>query len=98
MNIQALARMTGLTATLVLSASALAAGDAAPAQTDPFHLRMEAFDKLDENQDGQLSASEGSKDRRLSRQWTRYDTDESGTVDRAEFSAFEEDAVGKDPD
>lgn len=47
------------------------------------------FQALDQNKDGQLSAGEASNDKTLSENWSKIDTDNSGTVDRAEFSAFE---------
>jgi len=48
-----------------------------------------SFDALDQNQDGQLTATEASQDKMLSKQWTAIDKDENGTIDRVEFSAFE---------
>lgn len=52
--------------------------------------RSEAqFSALDANQDGQLSPEEASADTNLSNKWTEADKDQSGTVDPAEFSAFE---------
>jgi len=47
------------------------------------------FQALDQNKDGQLSADEASTDEVLSENWSSIDKDNSGTVDRAEFSAFE---------
>lgn len=51
------------------------------------------FDKLDKNQDGVLSAAEASDSKNLSTQWTNVDSDGSGSIDRAEFSAFETEEI-----
>jgi hypothetical protein len=51
------------------------------------------FDKLDKNQDGVLSAAEASGSADLSTRWTNADMDGSGSIDRAEFSAFETEEV-----
>ena len=48
-----------------------------------------AFEALDQNKDGQLSAGEASTDKGLSENWSDVDKDNSGTVDQSEFSAFE---------
>lgn len=48
-----------------------------------------AFEALDQNKDGQVNAEEASQDKMLSENWSTIDKDNSGTVDRAEFSAFE---------
>jgi hypothetical protein len=47
------------------------------------------FESLDQNQDGQLTAEEAARDPAVSENWTTIDKDGSGTVDKAEFSAFE---------
>jgi Ca2+-binding EF-hand superfamily protein len=51
------------------------------------------FDVLDKNQDGVLSAAEASNSSELSTQWTNIDADGSGSIDRAEFSAFETEEI-----
>lgn len=47
------------------------------------------FDKLDKNQDGQVSAQEASEHSKLNEMWTEVDRDASGTIDQSEFSAYE---------
>ncbi len=47
------------------------------------------FESLDQNQDGQLTAEEASRDSALSENWTSVDKDGNGSIDKAEFSAFE---------
>ena len=49
----------------------------------------EAFQALDQNKDGKLTAVEVKDNVELSRRWTEIDKDDNGTVDQAEFSAFE---------
>jgi hypothetical protein len=48
-----------------------------------------AFQALDQNKDGKLTAVEAKSHVELSRRWTEIDKDNSGAVDQAEFSAFE---------
>lgn len=73
-----------LAAAIGLSASMMVSGLALAAETE-----VPGFESLDRNMDGQLSAEEVSGTPELSRNWTEIDTDESGTIDRVEFSAFE---------
>lgn len=47
------------------------------------------FESLDQNQDGQLTAEEASRDATLSENWTAVDKDANGAIDKSEFSAFE---------
>lgn len=68
----------GLSGLVLLSTFAFADGQQA-----------KGFDTLDKNQDGVLSAAEASDSKHLSKQWTAVDKDGSGSIDRAEFSAFE---------
>ena len=83
-----LTRMLGLSAVLLAAtAGSLAttsyAADTAPPKVDA------AFQALDQNKDGRLTALEAKSNVELSRQWTEIDKDKSGTIDQAEFSAFE---------
>ena len=48
-----------------------------------------AFQALDQDKDGKLTAVEVKDNVELSRRWTEIDKDDNGTVDQAEFSAFE---------
>jgi hypothetical protein len=47
------------------------------------------FNDLDTNQDGQVSAEEASQNPKLSEMWNKVDEDANGSIDSAEFSAFE---------
>jgi cellobiose-specific phosphotransferase system component IIB len=78
MKKMSIAAAMGLTVSMLVSGMALAAGSEVP-----------TFDELDKNLDGQLSVEEVSNAPQVSEQWTEIDADESGTVDRIEFSAFE---------
>ena len=70
--------MLGLVASLMLASGALA-GERA----------MSGFEALDADKDGQLTAKEASAHQGLTKNWKTVDTDASGTIDPAEFSAFE---------
>jgi len=74
-----LAAAMGLTASMLVSGMALAAG-----------TESASFETLDQNMDGQLTPDEVSSSPEVSERWTELDIDESGTIDRVEFSAFEE--------
>jgi Ca2+-binding EF-hand superfamily protein len=90
MDTRAKNRLFILLATLLFSAAAMDAGAAG----------NDAFDQLDTNKDGQLNAAEASGDEALSSKWTVADQNQSGAIDRAEFSAFEtmlENAVPAEP-
>ncbi|KEA63023.1 hypothetical protein ADIMK_2547 [Marinobacterium lacunae] len=67
-----------------LATSMMVSGLAFAAETE-----TSTFDVLDQNQDGQLSAEEVSSHPQLSENLSVVDADKSGTIDRAEFSAFE---------
>ncbi|WP_428625442.1 hypothetical protein [Sedimenticola sp.] len=77
MKTTTLAKLFGLS--VMMSSAALLAAD----------MNAVQFDALDQNQDGQLTASEASRDAKLSENWTEVDKDANGAIDRAEFSAFE---------
>jgi len=47
------------------------------------------FGELDANQDGELSTEEAGRNVELMKVWSSVDKDANGTIDRAEFSAFE---------
>lgn len=49
----------------------------------------ERFQKLDQDGDGRISATEASHDPELSSAWDRIEKKEEGYLDRSEFSAFE---------
>lgn len=73
-----LTMMLGLFGSLMLT-TALVVAEGAPAD----------FATLDANQDGTLSAEEAAVDVNLSTNWSDIDKDENGSIDQAEFSAFE---------
>lgn len=79
MDTRAKNRFFIMLATLLFSTAVIGAGAAG----------NNAFDQLDTNKDGQLNATEASGDEALSSKWTEADQDQSGAIDRAEFSAFE---------
>jgi len=68
---------------LGLLASLLLAGTAWAADTS------EQFNALDTNQDGVLSVEEAQQDATLNEVWADVDTDQNGSIDPVEFSAFE---------
>lgn len=80
--------------TLGLSAALLVA-TAGPLVTASYSAEPEqakpdaAFQALDQNKDGKLTAVEVRSNPELSRRWTEVDKDNSGAIDQAEFSAFE---------
>jgi hypothetical protein len=81
-------RMLGLSAALLVATAgplATASCAAEPGQPKP----DAAFQALDQNKDGKLTAVEVTSNMELSRWWTEIDKDDSGTIDQAEFSAFE---------
>jgi|GEM_PF-2440608 len=85
---KAVTRTLGLCAALLFAtagplATASFAGEAQPSQTDA------AFQGLDQNKDGQLTAVEVKGNAELSKRWTEIDKDDNGSIDQAEFSAFE---------
>jgi len=85
---KAVTRTLGLCAALLFAtagplATASFADEAQPSQMDA------AFQSLDQNKDGQLTAVEVKGNAELSRQWTAIDKDDNGSIDEAEFSAFE---------
>jgi len=88
MKTSQLAKLAGFSTLLLFSAGSMA-GDKA----------MSSFEALDQNKDGQLTATEASQNQELSKQWTEIDQDESGSIDKVEFSAFEttqsQDAMGE---
>ncbi|MFT6915551.1 MAG: Ca2+-binding EF-hand superfamily protein [Motiliproteus sp.] len=73
-----LVKFAGFSTLLLLSAGSMAG-----------EKGLSSFEALDQNRDGRLSATEASRDRELSKRWSEIDQDESGTIDRVEFSAFE---------
>lgn len=75
-------KIFGLSGLFLLASFAVAEGQQA-----------KGFDTLDKNQDGVLSAAEASDNKNLSTQWTTIDSDGSGSIDRAEFSAFETEEI-----
>lgn len=77
----------GLSSLLLVATFAFAEGDQA-----------RGFDVLDKDQDGVLSAAEASNSTELSTQWTKVDSDGSGSIDRVEFSAFETDDMKNQQD
>lgn len=82
------AGMVGLSAALLVAT----AGPFATASYADDAQRPEpsaAFEALDQNKDGKLTAVEVRSEAELSRKWTEIDKDDSGTIDQAEFSAFE---------
>jgi hypothetical protein len=83
-----LTRMLGLSAVmLAVTAGPLAAVSYA---ADPESSKPDAaFQALDQNKDGKLTAVEVRNNVELSRRWTEIDKDDSGTIDQGEFSAFE---------
>jgi Ca2+-binding EF-hand superfamily protein len=48
-----------------------------------------AFQALDQDKDGKLTAIEAKGNVELGRRWTEIDQDDNGTIDEVEFSAFE---------
>jgi len=48
------------------------------------------FDDLDANQDGYVSINETKDEGILSRYWYKFDANNDGALDNAEFSAFED--------
>jgi len=85
---KAVTRTLGLCAALLFAtagplATASYAGTPEQPKTDA------AFQALDQNKDGKLTAVEVKGDAELSRQWTAIDKDDNGAIDQAEFSAFE---------
>lgn len=72
-------RLFAMLAALLFSTAAVATGTSSGI----------GFDQLDTNKDGLLTAMEASEDDGLSSMWTDADRDRNGTIDRAEFSAFE---------
>ena len=85
---------TTLTTMLGLSAILLAAtaGPLAAVSyaADPVLPKPDAaFQALDQNKDGKLTATEVKGNVELSRRWTEIDKDKNGSIDQAEFSAFE---------
>ena len=78
MKTSQLAKFAGFSALLLLSAGSMAEEKA-----------LSSFEALDQNQDGTLTATEASQNRDLRKQWAEIDRDDSGTIDRVEFSAFE---------
>jgi Ca2+-binding EF-hand superfamily protein len=79
MKKRTLATMIGMFGGLALSAAVYAEG---------------GFDAYDTNQDGSISAEEAAMDAELSKNWSTIDADENGSVDAAEFSAFEGASAG----
>ncbi|MBV1788310.1 hypothetical protein KQ940_09605 [Marinobacterium sp. D7] len=77
-------KKTSLTAAIGFSASMLVSGLALAGDA-----QVSQFDALDQNKDGQLSTEEVSVNEELTEKWSAIDADESGTIDRIEFSAFE---------
>lgn len=78
MKTSQLIKFAGFSTLLLLSAGSMAEEKALP-----------SFEALDQNQDGSLTATEASQNEELSKQWSEIDKDESGAIDRVEFSAFE---------
>lgn len=48
------------------------------------------FSKLDANGDGMISMEEAATDSKLTEAWSAVDANQDGQIERAEFSAFEE--------
>lgn len=89
MKIHGLATITGFAAALIFAAPAMAEAERKAGKVDKPTQRWESFENLDENRDDELTASEARENEELMERWDTYDKDRSGTVDRAEFSAFE---------
>lgn len=70
-------KLSGLTAAIIFS-------------TTTWAEKMQDFEALDQNQDGKLTPSEVDQNPQLTTSWTEIDRDDSDTIDRQEFSAFEE--------
>ncbi|WP_260293123.1 hypothetical protein [Sedimenticola hydrogenitrophicus] len=78
MKTTTLAKILGFSLATLFSAATIAA-----------EMDAVQFESLDQNQDGQLTAEEAARDTALNENWTAVDKDGSGTIDKAEFSAFE---------
>ncbi|HYE35154.1 hypothetical protein [Methylocaldum sp.] len=53
-------------------------------------IKSERFKKLDANQDGLISESEGRVDTKLKEDWREFDKNQDGQLDQDEFSKFEQ--------
>ena len=55
------------------------------------------FQKLDTNEDGQISAQEAEGHKGLNKQWGMLDRDNNDLLDQSEFSAFEYGQASEEP-
>jgi len=88
LNKKAVTRTLGLCAALLFAT----AGPLATASyaADPEQATLDAtFQGLDQDKDGKLTAVEVKGNAELSKRWTEIDKDDNGSIDEAEFSAFE---------
>jgi len=85
---KAVTRTLGLCAALLFATAGPLATMSFADETQPSQTEA-AFQSLDQNKDGQLTAVEVKGNAELSRQWTAIDKDDNGSIDEAEFSAFE---------
>ncbi len=85
-------RFIGLAAILAFaSGAALAQDDGSMSQQPPSGGGQQPmFNQLDSNQDGTISQDEAKADPQLEQNWAQADKNGDGSVDQAEFSAFEE--------
>ena len=80
------AAVSSMVLALVLAGPATAAGMGGESTGTTAN---KSFNELDENGNGTLSRQEVEGNSELIDQWSQADTDGDGTIDRAEFSAFE---------
>lgn len=65
----------------------IAVGSTYAADTDP-SAEAKLFKKLDKDKNGMISQQEAGKQKKLNKNFAKFDTNSDGQIDESEFSAF----------